>query len=299
MKQKLVVITGPTATGKSDAAVALAQEIGGEVISADSRQVYTGLDIGTGKITTAEMRGIPHHLLDIADPGDRYTVAQWKEAAEKAIADISARGKIPIICGGTGYYISALIDDLSFPEIEVSPAQQSTLEEEPAEALFAELAQLDPIRAESMTENGERTNRRRLARAILIARALGSVPKQSCTRSPKYDLVMIGLRLPDTELKERIHRRLVARLEAGMIKEAERLHSAGLTFERMNELGLEYRYLAEYLENKISCDQLIETLSTKIWHYARRQKTWWRKDTRIVWMSPLDFQAKKGYIFAR
>ena len=216
-KIPLLVIVGPTASGKSDLAVRLAKKNGGEVISADSRQVYKGLDIGTGKITHEEMQGVPHHLLDVADPRERFTTMDWKKLAEEAIVDIHARGKLPIICGGTGFYISTLIDDLGFPDVKANPEEQKRLEAQTPEALLAELTQLDPHRAASIDPK----NKRRLARAIVIARALGSVPAITHgadttatggknNTSEKYDVTMIGVSLPDSELRRRIHARLIA-----------------------------------------------------------------------------------------
>jgi tRNA dimethylallyltransferase len=310
-KQKLLVILGPTASGKSDLAVEMArwieaEKIGGyagaEIISADSRQVYTGLDVGTGKITQKEMKGVPHHLLDIADPNDaRFTALDWKHAAEKTIADIAKRSKLPIICGGTGFYISTLIDDLGFPEVPADPAEQAQLESLSAEELFAQLKKLDPKRAATI----DLKNKRRLALAIIIAKALGSVPELKTAKDDgPYDVLQIGTELPDSELKERIRARLVRRIEVPnengftMIKEAELLHATppaglGLSFERMDELGLEYRYLAQFLQMKISKEDMIETLSFKIWQYAKRQKTWWKKDARIKWHHPADIETIK------
>jgi len=160
---KILVILGPTAVGKSDLAVELAAKFNGEIISADSRQVYLGLNIGTGKITKKEMHGIPHHLLDIADPHERFTAQEWKVAAQKAIADIYARGKLPIICGGTGFYISSLIDDLGFPDVPADTDEQKELEARSVEELFDELKKLDPVRASTI----DMKNKRRLSRAII------------------------------------------------------------------------------------------------------------------------------------
>ena len=303
-KIPLIVILGQTAVGKSDLAVTVAQWVaetsvggysGAEIISADSRQVYTGLTIGTGKITAKEMRGIPHHLLDITTPDVRYTALQWKHAAQTAITDIISRGKLPIICGGTGFYISSLIDDLGFPEVPGQSDEQAQLENKPIEELFEELKRLDPTRALTI----DMKNKRRLARAIIIARTLGSVPTltRATPESSPYKPLLIGIQVPDNELKNRIRARLIRRIEVPnsdgitMIQEAERLHSpqphgSGLSFERMDELGLEYRYLAYFLQMKLSKQDLIGQLSIKIWQYARRQKTWWKKDTRIQWFSP-------------
>jgi tRNA dimethylallyltransferase len=290
-KIKILVILGPTASGKSDLAVRLAQKYNGEVISADSRQVYKGLDIGTGKITTAEMQGIPHHLLDVADPHMRFTAMDWKRLAEEAITDIHARGKLPIICGGTGFYISALIDDLGFPDVKADTNEQKELEEKTAEELFEELKKLDPQRAATI----DLKNKRRLARAIMIARELGSVPLISHPVQQKYQVTMIGIALPGAELRERIRTRLMRRLENGMITEAERLHAVAptgisLSYERMEELGLEYRYMAYYLQMKITLDDLTRILMNKIWQYSKRQMTWWKKDARIKWFRSDEFE---------
>ncbi len=281
-KHKILVVLGPTAVGKSDLAVELALKFGGEIVSADSRQVYTGLDIGTGKITSAEMKGVPHHLLDIADPGARFTAQHWKAAAEKAIADIISRGKLPIVCGGTGFYISSLIDDIGFPEVEADPEQQKELEAKTVEELFDLLRALDPVRASTI----DRKNKRRLARAIVIARALGAVPPIQSASSSKYDALRIGLSLPIDQLRERIKVRLLKRLDAGMLDEANRLHKSGLSYERMDELGLEYRYLAAFIQGHMTREQMIEKLSVEIGKYAKRQMTWFKKDQDIRWFEP-------------
>jgi len=299
---KIVVITGPTATGKSDLAVKMAKIFDGEVISADSRQVYKGLDIGTGKMTKSEMGDVRHLLLDIAEPSNRFTVVQWKAAAEKAIREILSCGKLPIIAGGTGYYISSLVDNKVFPGVESNPDEQARLELKSNTELMDELKQLDPLRADSMSSKSESSNKRRLARAILVARELGTRPDlhrdESKNRryptspiSPIIEALQIGITVPDSELKQRIRDRLIRRIDDGMIEEAQELNKKGLSFERMDELGLEYRYLAQYLQGKISKEQLIEILSTKIWQFAKRQKTWFKRDKRIEWFAPTDTDA--------
>jgi len=282
---KILVVLGPTSSGKSDLAVELALKLNGEVVSADSRQVYKGLDIGTGKITPAEMKGVPHHCLDIADPNERFTAMDWKKAAETAIADILSRGKLPIICGGTGFYISALVDDLGFPEVAADTEAQKELEQKTIEELFDELKKLDPERAKTI----DMKNKRRLSRAIVIARKLGSVPVINKPADPKYDALMIGVSVSDQILRDRINKRLKSRLDAGMIAEVEKLHETGLSYERMDELGLEYRYIAQHLQGQLDLTTMGNLLSTRIWQYARRQKTWFRKDKRIHWFNqPID-----------
>ena len=292
--RKIIAVMGPTASGKSDLAVRIAREIGAghlggngaEIVSADSRQVYKGMDIGTGKITPEEMAGIPHHLLDVITPTERFSVVRWREMAERAVNEIIGRGNVPIVCGGTGYYISALVDGLRFPELESDPEERRALEARTSESLFSELKGLDPLRATSMEHYGENQNNRRLARAILIAR---SDLERELPRSDLGKTLKIGILIRDEDLKERIRDRLVKRMGNGMIGEAERLRRQGLDLARMDELGLEYRYLAKYLRGELSKDQLIETLATKIWQYARRQKTWFKRDKDIRWFAPDDW----------
>lgn len=286
-KQKLIIITGPTATGKSDLAVILAKEISGEVISADSRQVYRGLDIGSGKITREEMRGIPHHLIDIANPGDQFSVSDFKKLGEQAIANISSRGNIPIICGGTGFYISALVDNISLPAVLPNQSLRTELARLSTEELMARLQILDPDRAETVDPD----NPVRIIRAIEIATALGSVPKLKSGESP-YDVLMIGLTLPDEVLRTRIYDRLARRIDEGMISEVKDLHAKGASWEWLEHLGLEYKYVSLFLQDKITREEMIKTLGYKIWQFAKRQMTWWKRDLRITWFNPATDQKK-------
>ena len=291
-KEKILVILGPTASGKSALAAKLAKKLartkwggfnGAEIISADSRQVYKGLNIGTGKITKKEMAGVPHHLLDVADPRRRYTVVRYIEQAHRVIAEIFSRGKLPIICGGTGFYISALVDGIVLPDVPPNPKLRARLKKETPETLFNMLLKLDLIRA----KNIDPKNIRRVIRAIEIARALGSVPQNTKVK-PLHKSLFIGINLPSEELREKITIRLFARISEGMVAEAKRLHSGGLSWKRMEELGLEYRYLALYLQNKITKPEMIEKLKTEIWHYAKRQMTWFKRDKRTQWFKPTD-----------
>jgi tRNA dimethylallyltransferase len=290
-KNKVLCIVGPTASGKSALAVDIALKIGGEVISADSRQVYRTLDIGTGKITEKEMMGIPHHLLDVADPSERYSVSRWKESAERLVEEISGRGKIPIVCGGTGFYIEALVDNITFPEVISDPDTRKILEEKSSEELMDILREIDPVRAGTVDPK----NKRRLARAVEIARALGRVPQVIKKSREGWDISIVGIDMPDSLLRERIHKRLIERLDVGMIDEARRIHDvSNISYERMDELGLEYRYLAQYLkreysDNPMTSEEFIKILSAKIWQYAKRQRTWFKRDTRIRWYEPGEY----------
>ena len=278
MPPRIIVIVGPTASGKSAYAVKLAKKVGGEVISADSRQVYKGLDIGTGKITKKEMQGIPHHLLDVASPKRVYTVNTFVIDGRKAIADILARGKVPIVCGGSGFYIDALLGRIAVPRVAPNPTLRRTLEKKSTTQLFAMLKKLDPRRARDI----DAKNPVRLIRAIEIAHALGHVPRSNPEPLP-YAVEWIGIQIPDDTLRARIKKRLHTRMKAGMLSEARRLHRAGLSYKRMHALGLEYRYLALLMQNKLLKSAILSQLENDIWQYAKRQKTYWRRNTEIVW----------------
>ncbi len=284
-KTKILVILGPTASGKSDLAVSLARRFNGEIISADSRQVYKGLDIGTGKITKKEMLGIKHYMLDIVGPKTIFNVVQFKKKATKAITDITKREKLPIICGGTGFYIQAIVDDISIPEVKPDKALRAKLTKKSTDELFKILKKLDKRRADKIDSK----NPHRLIRAIEIATHLGSVPPLSDVRRPYgrptsvYKILQIGIKIDSDILKDRIHKRLLTRIKSGMVSEATKLHKEGLSWKRMESLGLEYKYLAKYLKKEISKDEMIEQLDREIRKYAKRQKTWFKRDKSIKW----------------
>ncbi len=289
--KKVIVILGQTATGKSDLAVKIAQKVNGEIISADSRQVYKGLDIGTGKITKKEMKGVPHHLLDVVNPKKRFSVQEYQVSTNLAIRDIVAKGRIPILCGGTGFYIDAVIKGMILPEVPPNKKLRKNLETKSVEALFGILKKLDKARAKSI----DAKNKVRLIRAIEIATVLGKVPKIQEIK-PKYNFIKIGLYLPSDKLQEKIKNRLIKRTKSGMLHEAQKLRKIGLPFKRMEELGLEYKYMALHLQGKISKQQMIENLNTEIYQYAKRQMTWFKRDTLIKWFDPSEYKKIEKYI---
>jgi len=276
-KPKILVVLGPTSTGKSDLAVALALKYNGEIISADSRQVYKGMDLGTGKITKKEMCSVPHHLLDVVKPNSIFNVAKYKIKAQKIITDILKRNKLPIICGGTGFYIDAVVNNITLPDVLPNPELRKKLEKKTLEQLFSMLNKLDPERA----KNIDRKNKVRLIRAIEIAKSLGYVPKVQNT--PIYRPLFIGLDLLDLELKRRINARLQKRLDDGMLAEVARLHKQGVSYRRLEKFGLEYRNCALLLQNKITKEKLIQNLQAEIFQYAKRQRTWFKKNKKIKW----------------
>jgi len=285
MKRKLLVIVGPTAVGKSALSVELARTYNGEIISADSRQIYTGLDIGTGKITVEEMKGVPHHLIDVANPKKQFSVAEYQTLAREKMDDIFSRGNIPIICGGTGLYIDALLGKVVIPNVPPNPKLRKQLEKKSVIELFAMLKRLDSRRAEGIDPH----NPRRLIRAIEIAKALGTVPRYADilkNNSIDVEPLYVGLMLPSEVLRQRIHDRLLSRLDEGMLIEATELHRKGLSWKRMEDLGLEYRYMSRHLRGLISQEEMITQLQSEIWRYAKRQMTWFRRNTEIKWFLP-------------
>lgn len=287
-KPKIIVISGPTAVGKSSLAVKLAQKFNGEIVSADSRQVYKGLDIGTGKIKKNEMKGVQHFMLDIANPQNVYTASDYKNDAQKAVEEIYERNKIPIICGGTGFYIDTLIYDTSFPNVAPNNKLRKKLSKKNAEELAKILKKMDPERA----LNIDIKNPRRLIRAIEIAEALGKVPK--IKKKKKYNVLHIYIDMPDHKLKRRINKRLLERIKGGMVAEAQKLKRGGLGFKRMKELGLEYKYLALFLEKKIAKKEIVQKLDTEIWRYAKRQRTWFKRTKNIFTVDISTVGAKKN-----
>ncbi len=221
------------------------------------------------------MRGIPHHMIDVADPRtDTFSVVEFRDRARKIIDDIQARGKLPILCGGTGMYIHAVLTDSTIPEVLPNPELREKLEQYSAQELYAMLLEKDPTRADSIDPH----NPVRLIRALEIIEELGAVPELESTPILHYpNSLFILCDRPDEELQARIRARLISRLEGGMIQEVEQLHDSGLSWERCYTLGLEYRYIGDYLQEKLTYEELIEQLYYAIWHYAKRQRTWFKK----------------------
>ena len=281
---KVIIIVGPTSSGKSDLAVLVAKRFRGEVVSADSRQVYKGMDIGTGKITKKEMKGIPHHLLDVVSPKETFTVAKFKKLAEKTIKEINAKNKLPIICGGTGLYVDAFLYDWDIPKVSPKPEIRKSIQYKTTEELFKMHSGLDPARAATIDKN----NKGRLVRALEIVLATGApVPsfKPFEKKNSPYEFIKIGIRTSNEELKSRIHTRLLKRLKQGMVSEVEKLHRQGVSWKRLDSFGLEYRWVSRYLRGLINEEEMIKTLEKEIWHYAKRQMTWFKRDKNTIWLN--------------
>ena len=284
---KIVVILGPTSSGKTALAVRLAAKFNGEIISADSRQVYRGMDIGTGKDLgeyTIKKRGgkiiIPYHLIDVADPKKYFDLAKYQKLANKAIEDIVKRGKLPIIAGGTGLYLQALIDGYNLPEVKPDRKLRRELEKKSADRLFSMLKKLNPKFAEKINQS-DRKNKRRLIRYIEISKLpKNSEPSRNSKISPvkKNEFLILGIKVPKEILDERIEKRLYDRLEKeGMVAEVESLRRDGVSLKRLLNFGLEYKHIALYLEDKLEYDEMTEKLLQAIKKYARKQMAWFRR----------------------
>lgn len=265
-KSEVIVILGQTATGKSALAVKIAKKVNGEIISADSRQVYKGLNIGTGKITKTEMQSIPHHLLDVVSPKKRFTVAEYQKLAISAMADILKRNRTPIIVGGTGFYIDAITKGIVFPEVPPNLKLRKNLEKKNVKELFKILKKLDNIRS----KNIDKDNKVRLIRAIEIAKALGRVPKITGTKLP-YRFIKVGLYLPQAMLKKRIEKRVKEMFAQGLLGEIKKLKKNGVSDRRLREFGFEY------------FQPTFERVVKGTLKYAKRQMTWFKRDKEIKW----------------
>jgi tRNA dimethylallyltransferase len=280
--QKIIIIAGPTATGKTSLSITLAKKYSAEIISADSRQVYKGLDIGSAKVTKEEMKGVPHHLLDVAEPSDVFSVSDFKTQGKKAINKILDKGNLPIVCGGTGFYIDTLIYDNDFPEVPANPDFRMLCEQRSKQELYSELSKKAPLRAANIDMN----NKVRVIRALEIYEALGHIPEIRIRYDSPYDILYIGLkREKELHLKD-VDKRITQRIEQGMIKEVSQLNTNGISWERLESFGLEYRFIAQYLQGKLTLEESVNELSKETRRFIKRQYTWFNKNPHVQWFNP-------------
>lgn len=286
----LVVVLGTNASGKSDLAIALAQHLRTEVLSADSRQVYRGFDLCSGKVTAAERATIPHHGIDIADPDTTFSLADFMAYAKPCLEGIHAQGCVPVVVGGTGLYLSALVDGYILLEVPPDLDFRAACDSQTPETLHAQLAALEPNAAKFV----DASNRRRVTRALEIARA-GFTYADSHRRFPQYSCLKLGVRWPDEILRKRIHERLVRRLDEGMIEEVAVARANGVSDSFLHDLGLEYRFVLQHLTGEIpNRANLEEALSTSIFKFSRRQLAWFRRDPSIHWLNMTDNYLSEG-----
>ncbi|MCL4535112.1 MAG: tRNA (adenosine(37)-N6)-dimethylallyltransferase MiaA [Bacteroidetes bacterium] len=285
-KQPLVVIVGPTAVGKSALALELGQRFPAEIVSADSRQVYRYMDIGTAKPTPAERALVPHHLIDVVDPDEEYTLAQYQAQARAAISDIGGRGRLPLLVGGTGLYVRAVTEGLVPPRVPPNPTLRAQLEErmrrEGLDALVAELERLDPVAAGRI----DRRNPRRVIRALEVCLVTGRpFSAQPSATPPPHHLLRLGLTCPRAELYRRIDERVDRMMAEGLLEEVQRLVEMGYPFDLPSMSGIGYRQLGMYLRGEITLAEAVQRTKFATHRYTRQQYTWFRlDDPAITWL---------------
>ncbi len=278
-KKKLIVILGPTASGKTELSIKLAKKFDGEIVSADSRQIYKEMDIGTAKPSREELREIPHHLIDIIKPNQDFSVALYKKLALKKIKEIHKRKKMPFLVGGTGLYISAVVDNLEFPKIPPNRKLRKELEEKSTKELFEIYRKLDPEGAKYIDKN----NKRRLIRAIEVCKISG-IPfwRQRKKKKPLYEILQIGIKINKKKLEKKIAKRVNEMIKKGLEKEAEKLFKKYKNVPALDTIG--YQEWKDYFNGKIKKEEVIEKIILHTKQYAKRQMAWFKRDKRIHWV---------------
>ncbi len=293
MKEKLFILMGPTAVGKTSLSIKLAQELNGEIISADSMQIYKFMDIGTAKVSKDEMNGITHHMVDIIEPDISFTVANYKDMATKLISEINHRNKLPIVVGGTGLYINSLTYNLNFASVAPNEELRSRLESS-ADRLGNEY--LHKILSEVDKESGERISikdRKRMIRALEIYEVTGKTMTEYNENfrslNEDYDLVMVCLNMDRAKLYENINKRVDIMIESGLVDEVKHILSMGYEKNLVSLKAIGYKEIIQYLDNEISLDEAVDKIKQGSRNYAKRQLTWFRRDNRIKWVDVDNF----------
>lgn len=296
-KNKLLIISGPTAVGKTDASLEIAEKLNGEIINADSMQVYKGMDIGTAKIRKEEMRGIPHHLFDICEPTENFDVSMYQESAKKCIQDIVSRGHLPILVGGTGFYIQAVLYDIDFsgeePDIAYREELEAIADKEGVDYLHNKLQEIDPESADIIHTN----NVKRVIRALEFHHTTGTPisehNKLQREKESPYDFHYAVLTMPREQLYDRIDMRVDIMLEAGLVDEVRSLLDAGVTRDMTSMQGLGYKEIAAYLEGECTLDDAIYTLKRDTRHFAKRQLTWFKRERFVTYYNKSELSEKE------
>ena len=290
-KEKVIVICGPTASGKTALSIELAKQINGEIVSADSMQIYKDMDIGTAKPTQEEKQGIKHYLIDFVSPDERYSVADYKQDAKKARREILKKGKVPIIVGGTGLYVDSLIYEIEYPNIEFDEKYREKLEKEVEEngleELYEKAKEIDNEAIQKISKN----DKKRILRILEIYHATGKnkteQEKESRKKEVEYDYKVFALKWDREMLYERINKRVDIMLEQGLIEEVKSIYEKYNKFPTAMQ-GLGYKEVVEYLENKTTKEEMIEKIKQETRRYAKRQMTWFRKNKQTIWLNGED-----------
>ncbi|MBC8589242.1 tRNA (adenosine(37)-N6)-dimethylallyltransferase MiaA [Paratissierella segnis] len=291
MNKKLFILTGPTAVGKTSVAIDLARKLDGEVISADSMQIYKYMDIGTAKVKPDEMKGIPHYLIDIIYPDENFTVSDYKKQAMKCIKKINQGNKLPIVVGGTGLFINSLVYKLNFGNVPPNKAIRSRLETYDNEYLHSKLMEIDEISGEKISIR----DRKRIIRALEIWEVSGKIPSSHNNNFRKetdeYDLAMVCLNMDRGRLYQRINDRVDIMIESGLVAEVKNILDMGYDKDMVSMQGIGYKEIIMYLEDKINLDESIDIIKQRSRNYAKRQLTWFKRDNRIKWIDIDNFDS--------
>ena len=293
MKQPLIIIAGPTAVGKTALSVALAKRISGEIVSADSMQVYRGMDIGTAKVTKEETCGLPHHLIDVLDPKDPFNVMTFRSMVKDAIRGIASRGSVPVLVGGTGFYIQSVLYDVQFEEDASSEELRKKLEQEAAvlgaEKMHERLRALDPEAAEAIHPNNVKRVIRALEYSLSTGRKISVHNREQRERTSPYRFLFYVLTMDRAALYQRIDLRVDQMMEQGRLAEVKRLREEGVTSDMVSMQGLGYRQIFDYLEGIATLDEAVERIKRETRHFAKRQLTWFRREPDARWINVSEY----------
>ena len=293
-KDKLIILAGPTASGKTSVSIDLAKRIGGEIISADSMQVYRGMDVGTAKIKADEMQGVKHYLINVLDPTEDFNIVKFQDMVKYSIEEIKRNGHIPILVGGTGFYIQSVIYDIDFDTQDDNGDIRKALEEEydkmGADFMYEKLKKIDSVSAENIHKN----NKKRIIRAIeyfLINNALISAHNESQRKKDSpYDFRFFVLNPPRDILYDRINQRVDKMVDEGLVREVKSLNNAGLSIENISMQGIGYKEILEYLDGEITLDEAIDNIKQNTRHMAKRQVTWFKREKDVIYINPFEFE---------
>ncbi len=299
-KNKLIILAGPTASGKTSVSIDLAKRLGGEIISADSMQVYKYMDVGTAKISVEEMQGVKHHLIDVLDPKEDFNIVKFQNMVKCSIEEIVKNGHIPILVGGTGFYIQSIIYDIDFNTEDDNSSVRKKLEEEydtlGADFMYEKLKKIDSVSAETIHKN----NKKRIIRAIeffLINNApISSHNEVQRKKNSPYDYRFFVLNPPRDILYERINKRVDIMVENGLVDEVKKLREMGLSMENISMQGIGYKEIIEYLNGEVSLESAIENIKQNTRHMAKRQVTWFKREKDVIYVDPFSFESNEKIV---
>ena len=299
-KNKLIILAGPTASGKTSVSIDLAKRLGGEIISADSMQVYKYMDVGTAKISVEEMQGVKHHLIDVLDPKEDFNIVKFQNMVKCSIEEIVNNGHIPILVGGTGFYIQSIIYDIDFNNEDDNSSIRETLEEEydtfGADFMLEKLKKIDMVSADSIHKN----NKKRIIRAIefflINNEPISSHNEVQRKKNSPYDYRFFVLNPPRDILYERINKRVDIMVENGLVDEVKKLREMGLSMENISMQGIGYKEIIEYLNGEVSLESAIENIKQNTRHMAKRQVTWFKREKDVIYVDPFSFESNEKIV---